>query len=1491
MARKEAKKIPSTAAAASPSEDADDVLVQQFTRDLKLILRQVGDAKQLPSSPSPSAVAPHTEPSSREEVAYYGPLAQKLLLLINRLLRFSDEQLASHKRQRLLLDFGDRFYAQREFRAASRSFYVKVVDAYEQQSQDLAQGSKLRLSETETYVRALYGQAMCLFQEHRFRDPVVRHPGTLERMAEALGVLQRGMQVATNLKSAWLVLNGSLLVFTIARPLTTLGFPKEVVAFVKYAILALESLVALSTTKFILWRLQLFALTCECYEAMAHSVPHSASPAATSLEAQSLKAALNCAEYAQKAVLRLKKEEELDLPLPKDVSAILAQAQTTASMLVARAKAATSHETLSRRQIETTFASASVGERVRVAVDAVESLTRSDRTNAVGVFAAPSTPQLTQQITDLLDFVLEIVTPLLSAASSLDADGRPLSPSSSAGDQLSQVFPLAFHMLVLRHLYRVEKINELLALVKAAKARLASSSSSHCELLSGSDRDKCSQELELFKALARIKTAQATSYKVQVDAIAGGQRPPLQLVKAETTLPPAKSLLRLAKALTACLYQGSGDMSSTNRDLLLAVALLLWQQFALPILHEMDATDPMSVPKQLIRVASELLLAAHLAFTFADLDDLLLHGHVGIRLTSLLQLQNRRHLAIQVLRAILERISLKRDELALSQSHFKTTIASVENSVALSCSTISCAPDHPFSRSDAALKSSYTAHTNLSSDSNANARDNVGVHGTGSQFGSLHQDLCCLQVDLLLLLYQVELEEASAVDALPSTSSHDSVTPPSPFEPLSLVKAVEEKLALECRKNGYNKVLLSIQRMRYHHLHDGNNRVTENVATADQAMKTLERIESQERELQARLKTALSTTTESFQDHSHSTDSNVPLPPVVIARSSSAMTVCILPFVPSQPSLRKRNVAYYMVFAKPSGAGTAVSLNNNELPGTSKPVHAPQMQATVSGLLPSESYVFAVAAFDHNDDVIQGIGLTSDPVVALHPLPVTLCYGYLAQACYELELIHPSAAKAAGELYNSVVSRDASSRALWKASPFHRHALKREVIAKLPIPILNLVVHAILILTHDESGDPERDGLLFDPEHRSLLSRQVDVIEASRKVAIGVELASAAANSETIRVLAFKCYRVLLPLLHLHQCNGYTFAPLMTIYQALLTIPRAQWDVDTKSIFARVSFELFRVAQTSKCFSPTVYPSLVSETLLQIQHQSHEPEQHNNNGSISKENNNEYRSLCEAIAIQEVLNASAGTASAPVAPASAPKTPHSPATKAAPASAAASASTPQSTPRQPGAGGDAPEPKLPPLTDILQQANSNLVDALKALETHAAVATSDVQYIEYVCKIAAMAFQRGDDSTAETCLMSLKLKGNMSERFREVMVAVGGDYLLPECTSGADDLAAFSSSSESSSPPMSSPPTTARSVKSPRQIAQQKGAKDEPAVSGGGGEQLVIDTPSSPGSSMSHEGVGATVGDDDDFLYLWGGEVFFLQVLLLVRWSLILVLA
>ena len=52
----------------------------------------------------------------------------------------------------------------------------------------------------------------------------------------------------------------------------------------------------------------------------------------------------------------------------------------------------------------------------------------------------------------------------------------------------------------------------------------------------------------------------------------------------------------------------------------------------------------------------------------------------------------------------------------------------------------------------------------------------------------------------------------------------------------------------------------------------------------------------------------------------------------------------------------------------------------------------------VSGLMPGEKYVFAVAAYTTDGKLIgDSVGESSKPILASHPLPLLLAWAYVAQ--------------------------------------------------------------------------------------------------------------------------------------------------------------------------------------------------------------------------------------------------------------------------------------------------------------------------------------------------------------------------------------------------------------------------------------------------------------------------------------------------------------
>ncbi|RHY34747.1 hypothetical protein DYB32_000680 [Aphanomyces invadans] len=163
---------------------------------------------------------------------------------------------------------------------------------------------------------------------------------------------------------------------------------------------------------------------------------------------------------------------------------------------------------------------------------------------------------------------------------------------------------------------------------------------------------------------------------------------------------------------------------------------------------------------------------------------------------------------------------------------------------------------------------------------------------------------------------------------------------------------VAKRLRFECNQNGYLRGILAIQLARF------------------------------------KAKSARPVQSQSTPMHSK------PRAPLLVSRGSTFVTIEIVPYNP-----RGVHIAYYCVFGKGTGAGTDVSLNNMEFPGTGT------IRATVSGLLPNESYVFAVAAYDAHDQVVEGIGATSAPILTLNPLVLTMCYGILAKEAANLNHI------------------------------------------------------------------------------------------------------------------------------------------------------------------------------------------------------------------------------------------------------------------------------------------------------------------------------------------------------------------------------------------------------------------------------------------------------------------------------------------------------
>lgn len=138
----------------------------------------------------------------------------------------------------------------------------------------------------------------------------------------------------------------------------------------------------------------------------------------------------------------------------------------------------------------------------------------------------------------------------------------------------------------------------------------------------------------------------------------------------------------------------------------------------------------------------------------------------------------------------------------------------------------------------------------------------------------------------------------------------------------------------------------------------------------------------------------------------------VPAYPVMIARTSTSITLKLPFYKPITEYKAWRNIGKVAVYGKLQASGVNVSLNNTDYEGTGIKL-SPGAIVHVTGLVQNERYVFAAGGYTPEGICVNGIGETCKEILTLHPLSLHQINGYLAEIAFKLG--HYQIAKQAAE--------------------------------------------------------------------------------------------------------------------------------------------------------------------------------------------------------------------------------------------------------------------------------------------------------------------------------------------------------------------------------------------------------------------------------------------------------------------------------------------
>ncbi|XP_058047226.1 cilia- and flagella-associated protein 54 [Ahaetulla prasina] len=268
-------------------------------------------------------------------------------------------------------------------------------------------------------------------------------------------------------------------------------------------------------------------------------------------------------------------------------------------------------------------------------------------------------------------------------------------------------------------------------------------------------------------------------------------------------------------------------------------------------------------------------------------------------------------------------------------------------------------------------------------------------------------------------------------------------------------------------------------------------------------------------------------------NHTNSTKSKVPPPPILVFRTN-----CSMAFKPASFASDVK-VFWYSIFGcVAEGSNPKARLNDYSLKNTAEAIPADETCVLeVQGLEANQNYVFAVAAYDSDGKIIgDSIGETTKPILAYPPLSVATVRTYLIQSAFQIEN-YALCKKAFQPLWDYFVSvpctpvTDVTIVSVSSTLSVPQHRLNLEALPQASPNLLYMFLRSIFIISDISVNE---GGLFCDSICFNELKykRQVARIDECARMLVAVELSNWLNDVHYALQSVVNCYGLVAPLIY-----------------------------------------------------------------------------------------------------------------------------------------------------------------------------------------------------------------------------------------------------------------------------------------------------------------------------------------------------------------------
>ncbi|XP_062414184.1 cilia- and flagella-associated protein 54-like [Pungitius pungitius] len=358
---------------------------------------------------------------------------------------------------------------------------------------------------------------------------------------------------------------------------------------------------------------------------------------------------------------------------------------------------------------------------------------------------------------------------------------------------------------------------------------------------------------------------------------------------------------------------------------------------------------------------------------------------------------------------------------------------------------------------------------------------------------------------------------------------------------VQLNAVAESELLDRIKKNKVSKALFLMQKALLAYSTIEPNHYNKTQSLLEEASTLTEKAGVEERKLY--ISTTTKTPAESKDKRKKEKEENPPPPPILLSRTEHSLT-----FSPAPYNLEGQVCWYQLCGRAAEGINQKVRLGDCNLQGTGNMVPAAgECVLRVEGLEPNQKYVFAVAAYNCQGDLLGNtIGGSTFPLLASLPLPLLYTWAHLAQVAFQTKQ-YAVAKKACREMWIHYTNTDPGSQGIQDRLAIT--GLRAETLQRSSPYLCQLVLTSIFI---ESEINIQQESLYCDSssENGLFIWEQEARLAECERMLVAVDLAMWLNDGSAAVQAVVSCYGLLAPLIfHQIACD-----PVVQVLKKCLTV-------------------------------------------------------------------------------------------------------------------------------------------------------------------------------------------------------------------------------------------------------------------------------------------------------------------------------------------------